>query len=184
MFLCAMGLAAPLTVFGAATEAQVGNAYKIYPGDLLEISVWKEDELHKSVLVRPDGKISLPLAGEVDAAGRTVTDVQQSIVGQLQRYIPDPVVTVTVAEIRGYRIYVIGQVNSPGMYIALPKLDVMQALSLAGGTTAFASLNDIIILRRVNGVQRSIPFNYSDIAKGRHLEQNVLLANGDVVVVP
>jgi len=158
--------------------------YRVFVGDILEISVWKEPELQKTVLVRPDGKISLPLLGDIDAGGRAVSDIRESIVDEMQNYIPEPVVTVSVTEIRGYKIYVIGQVNNPGMYTVMPTIDVMQALSLAGGTTAFASLNDIIVLRRIGSTRQAIPFRYSDVARGRELGQNIELVTGDVVVVP
>jgi len=158
--------------------------YRVFVGDILEISVWKEPELQKTVLVRPDGKISLPLLGDIDAAGRAVSDIRESIVDEMQKYIPQPVVTVSVTEIRGYKIYVIGQVNNPGMYTVMPTIDIMQALSLAGGTTAFASLNDIIVLRRIGSTRQAIPFRYSDVARGRKLGQNIELVTGDVVVVP
>ena len=160
------------------------NAYKIYVGDVLEVSVWKEPDLQKTVLVRPDGKLSLPLIGEIDAAGRNVSDVRESIVEGLRKYIPEPVVTVSVTEILGYKVYVLGQVNKPGMYTVMPTIDIMQALSLAEGTTAFASLNDIVVLRQIGGARQAIPFRYSDVARGRNLDQNIELVTGDVVVVP
>ena len=171
-----------VTVSGQETR---GGAYFVQPGDVLEVSVWKEEDLQRKVLVRPDGRFSFPLAGDIDATGKTVGDLRQEITALLQKYIPDLVVTVTVAEIQGNKIYVIGQVNQPGEFIVNPRVDVMQALSMAGGTTAFAALNDIVILRRdSNGSQRSIRFAYKDVEKGRSLEQNIVLASGDVVVVP
>jgi len=173
------------SIASAQQTAVSGEAgYRVFVGDILEISVWKEPELQKTVLVRPDGKISLPLLGDIDAAGRAVSDIRESIVDEMQKYIPQPVVTVSVTEIRGYKIYVIGQVNNPGMYTVMPTIDIMQALSLAGGTTAFASLNDIIVLRRIGSTRQAIPFRYSDVARGRKLGQNIELVTGDVVVVP
>ena len=174
------GFAAP--VFGQEIP---GGAYTVQPSDVLEVSVWKEEDLQREVLVRPDGRFSFPLVGDVEATGRTVDDLRQEITARLQKYIPDLVVTVTVTEIRGNKIYVIGQVNDPGEFIVNPRVDVMQALSMAGGTTAYAALNDIVILRRdVNGSQRAISFAYKDVEKGRSLEQNIVLTSGDVVVVP
>lgn len=161
------------------------DPYTVQPGDILEISVWKEEDLQREVLVRPDGRFSFPLAGDIVATGKPVDQLRQEITASLQRYIPDLVVTVTVAQILGNKIYVIGQVNEPGEFIVNPRVDVMQALSMAGGTTAFASLNDIMILRRnANGRQQAIPFAYKDVERGRSLEQNVVLHSGDVVVVP
>ncbi len=159
--------------------------YQVQPGDLLAVSVWKEPELQDdAVLVRPDGMFSFPLVGQVDARGKTVAELQQFITERLGRFIADPVVTVAIQEVRGNKVYVIGQVNKPGEFIVNPRVDVMQALSMAGGTTAFASLNNIIILRREGTQQTSMPFRYQDVAKGRELEQNIELRSGDVVVVP
>lgn len=169
----------------AAGQEPPDNAYTVQPGDLLEVSVWKEEDLQRQVLVRPDGGFSFPLAGDIVATGKTVPELREEIAARLKTYIPDLVVTVTVTEIRGNKIYVIGQVNTPGEFIVNPRVDVMQALSMAGGTTAFAALNDIVILRRDgNGTQRAIRFGYKDVERGRSLEQNVLLNSGDVVVVP
>lgn len=158
--------------------------YKIQPGDLMEISVWREDYLEREVIVQPDGKISFPLVGTVNAAGTTVETVQELIAQRLTQYIPDPVVTVSIKEIRGNRVYVLGQVRNPGQFIMNPTVDVIQALALAGGTTTFAELNEIKILRRNGDSQELIEFRYADIARGRNLEQNIVLQSGDVVIVP
>ncbi len=158
--------------------------YTINAGDMLEISVWKEPDLQRVVLIRPDGAFSFPLAGEVHAEGRSVSEIAAEVTDRLETFIPDLVVTVTVAEIGGNKIFVIGQVNRPGEFVVNPRVDVMQALSIAGGTTAFAALNDIRILRRTAGKQRAIRFRYGDVEKGQNLDQNILLEVGDVVVVP
>jgi polysaccharide export outer membrane protein len=134
--------------------------------------------------VRPDGAFSFPLVGEVDAVGKTVEELRRELVQELGRVIPDVVVTVSVLEIRGNKVYVIGQVNQPGEFIVNPRVDVIQALSLAGGTTAFASPSQIFVLRREGQQQRRLPFNFDAVLRGRDLEQNVLLRSGDVVVVP
>ncbi len=170
----------------SATEVApaVGLDYRLQPGDVLTITVWKEKDLEQEVLVRPDGGLSFPLAGEINAEGQTVAAVRQTIAERLKRYIPDPVVTVAVKSIGGNHIYVIGKVTRPGEFPFSRPLDVMQALSLAGGTTPYAALNDIVILRRDNGAQRALPFRYADIARGRNLGQNVILESGDTVVVP
>jgi len=158
--------------------------YEVQPSDVLQISVWREPELTQQVIVRPDGAFSFPLVGEVNAVGKTVEDLRKEIVQALTRIIPDVVVTVAVVEIKGNKVYVIGQVNQPGEFIVNPRVDVIQALSLAGGTTAFASPSEIFVLRRDNGQQRRLPFNFDAVMRGRDLEQNVLLRSGDVVVVP
>ena len=166
----------------APTRPETG--YQVQPGDLLSISVWKEDYLQSDVLVRPDGGITFPLAGDVMAAGRTVEQVTRDVASKLSRYIPDPVVTVAVKEIRGNRIFVLGQVQRPGVFVMNPRVDVMQALALAGGTTPFAATNDIKILRRDNGGQQILEFRYKDVEGGRRLEQNIMLESGDIIVVP
>jgi polysaccharide export outer membrane protein len=158
--------------------------YLIQPGDLLEVSVWREDYLERDVTVQPDGRISFPLVGVVDAAGSTVEQVQDRVASRLAQYIADPVVTVSIKEIRGNRIYILGQVQNPGQFIMNPRIDVMQALALAGGTTPFAELNDIRILRRSGNRQTLIEFRYGDIARGRNLQQNIVLQSGDVIIVP
>ena len=168
----------------AQDSGQRRTPYTINAGDRLEISVWKEEDLQRTVLVRPDGAFSFPLAGEVQAEGRTVSDIAAEITDRLEGFIPGLVVTVTVAEIGGNKIFVIGQVNRPGEFVVNPRVDVMQALSIAGGATPFAQLNDIKILRRSNGVQTVLRFRYGDVAKGQKLEQNIILEVGDVVVVP
>jgi polysaccharide biosynthesis/export protein len=159
-------------------------AYTVKPGDILNISVWKEPELRGPVLVRPDGGFSFPLVGEVDARGKTITQLQQQVLERLKKYISDPVVTVSIQEIKGNKVYVIGQVAKPGEFIVNPSVDVLQALSMAGGTTAFAALGNISILRRSGTQQTALKFDYADVVKGRNLQQNIELQSGDVVVVP
>jgi polysaccharide export outer membrane protein len=157
----------------------------VKPGDILAVSVWKEPDLQGPVLVRPDGAFSFPLAGQMDARGKTVQELQQMVTERLKKFISDPVVTVSIQEIKGNKVYVIGQVNKPGDFIVNPRVDVMQALSMAGGTTPFAALGDIMILRRTDGgQQQALPFRYTDVIRGRNLDQNITLQAGDVVVVP
>lgn len=170
--------------WGSPASAQQPPDYKIQAGDELEVAVWKEEELLRKVIVRPDGKFSFPLTGEVVAQGRAVADIQSEIEKRLKKYIPEPVVTVSVSGILGNRIFVIGQVNKPGVYVMNPQLSVLQALSMAAGTTPYAALNDIMILRGTGARQKPLPFRYGDVSKGRSLEQNILLESGDVVVVP
>jgi polysaccharide export outer membrane protein len=173
-----------LGLLAAASAAGQEAGYTVKPGDTLSISVWKEEALQGEVLVTPDGAFAFPLVGQIDARGKTVTDLQAIMTERLAKYISDPVVTVSVREIRGNKIYVIGQVNKPGEFVVNPRVDVMQALSMAGGTTPFASLGNIIILRREGGKQQPLRFDFTSVAKGRDLEQNIELRSGDVVVVP
>jgi len=159
--------------------------YTVKAGDVLAVAVWKEPDLtSNAVLVRPDGTFSFPLVGQVDARGKTVQELQNLISERLKKYIADPVVTVSVQEVKGNKVYVIGQVTKPGDFVVNPSVNVMQALSMAGGGTAFASLNNIIILRRTASGQIALPFHYNDDVHGKDLQQNVELQAGDVVVVP
>ncbi|HHJ17737.1 MAG TPA: polysaccharide export protein [Gammaproteobacteria bacterium] len=181
ILLASLALRAPAF---ADQEVEVVEQYAIQPGDVLQVSVWKEEGLIQEVIVRPDGLISFPLAGEVKAGGASVEEVRELITERLKKYIPDPVVTVSVLQLNGNTIFVIGKVNRPGAYPIARNVDVMQALSLAGGTSTYAALNSIKILRRDNGKLNAIPFEYGDVEKGKHLEQNIILKAGDVVVVP
>jgi polysaccharide biosynthesis/export protein len=158
--------------------------YEISPEDVLGISVWKEEGLTKEVLVRPDGGISFPLAGDLQAAGKTAQEIELEITRRLMKYMAQPVVSVTVLRVVGNKIYVMGKVNKPGEYLAGRYLNVLQALSLAGGLTPFAAENDIKVLRKQGGRDVVFPFNYSEVRKGNNLEQNITLKGGDVVVVP
>mgnify|MGYP001601789311 CR=1 FL=1 len=167
-----------------ADTAASATAYLVQPGDVLDISVWKEKDLQKEMMVRPDGGLNFPLAGEISVSGKTVEQLQKELAAKLTKYVPDPVVTVSIKQSVGNKIYVVGKVGRPGDYVALRNLDVMQALSMAGGPTPFASVNNIKILRRVNGELKSFPFKYSRVEKGEDLEQNIVLQGGDVVVVP
>ena len=158
--------------------------YLIGPEDVLEISVWKEEGLKKEVLVRPDGGISFPLAGDMQAAGKSARQLQQEIVERLGKFMSDPVVSVAVLKIVGNKIYVIGRVNKPGEYAAGRYVDVLQALSMAGGLTPFAAENNIKVLRKESGKDLIFPFRYSQVKAGENLDQNITLKGGDVVVVP
>ncbi len=167
-----------------AAEPAGENGYKLQPGDILIISVWKETDLQSEALIRPDGGISFALAGELAAAGHTVAELTSAIETKIRKFVPDAVVTVAVKLTSGNRVYVLGKVNHPGDFPLIRPTDVAQALSLAGGATPFADTDSIRILRRDGGHQTSITFRYSDIEHGRKLEQNILLQSGDTVVVP
>lgn len=158
-------------------------SYAIQPGDVLEVEVWREPDLRKEVLVRSDGGISFPLAGDLLVAGLTISEVKEELTHRIEAYIPDAVVSVAVKEIGGNIVYVVGKVNRPGGFAFAKPIDVMQALSLAGGMTTFADRGTIHILRRSSGVQAALPFDYSDVASGKDLETNILLRSGDTVVV-
>lgn len=168
----------------AGAESTGDQAYLIGAEDILEISVWKEEGLNKEVLVRPDGGFSFPLAGDLQAAGKSAEQLQLEIAERLQKFIPDPVVSVGVLKVGANKIYVIGKVNKPGDFVAGRYLDVLQALSMAGGLTPFAAENDIKVVRRNPDGEVVMPFQYSQVKKGKRLNQNILLKGGDVVVVP
>jgi len=168
----------------ASPAAAEAGGYTVNPGDVLEISVWKEEDLKKQTMVRPDGYFSFPLAGDIRAEGRTIEDVRREVASRVSRFVPDPVVSVAIMEARGSQIYVIGQVQRPGEFQVNRFVDVVQALSMAGGTTPFAQLDSIKILRRDGSTQQAIPFAYNDIAAGKRLQQNIILKPGDTVLVP
>ena len=183
LICCALLVAAVPIAVAQETPSDTGG-YPIQPGDRLRVSVWKEPDLQQDLLVRPDGGISFPLAGDLAAADRTVQSIQDDLVSRLEEYIPDPVVTVQVLETQGNTIYVLGKVNRPGAFVMSKTLDVTQALALAGGLAVFADKNDISVLRRTGGSQQAISFEYGEVEYGRALEQNILLMPGDVIVVP
>lgn len=161
--------------------------YIINPGDVISVKVWDEAEISKEqLLVRPDGRIGLPIVGEVVVAGKTIKDAEVAIEKRLSSYMLDkPSVTVSTEALNGNSVYVLGKVARPGQFIIYGRMDVMQALALAGGTTTFADLNSIKILRRdKSGTQQAISFNYARIEKGKDLEKNLYIESGDVVVVP
>ena len=174
-----------LAMLPIVSGAQINESgYLVKPGDILRISVWGEPELQDSVLVTPDGTFSFPLVGHVDAKEKTAAQLQETVRQGLSKYISEPAVTVSLQEINGNSIYVIGQVKQPGAFVMTRDLDVMQALSMAGGATPFAELNNILILRRGPAGQVALPFRYAEVSKGRDLAQNIRLKSGDVVVVP
>ena len=172
------------------------DSYLLAPGDLLEISVWKEESMQKEqILVAPDGNITFPLVGTLMAAGKSISALEIALAAKLADYISDPVVNVKLFQNLGNTIFVIGKVTKPGQYPVNRRIDVMQALSLAGGLTPFADtswlFNDILgdggsihVLRRVGNKVQVFPFDYNDVLNGKNLEQNILLEPGDTVSVP
>lgn len=183
-FLVVAAINCPVS-FGAATERPAAvESYKIQPGDILEISVWNEKSLQQDVLVRPDSGISFPLIGGINTQSRTIDDIQKELTQRLQKFIPDPSVSVGLKQLNGNKVYVLGKVNRPGEFLLSQDTDVVQALAKAGGMATFADANAIKILRRNSNKQVAIDFRYGDIERGKSLEQNILLQPGDVVVVP
>lgn len=168
----------------AAGELPSAEGYKLQPGDLLQVVVWKESDLQSEVLIRPDGGISFALAGDLRAAGRTTDELRSELETRVRRLVPDAVVTVAVKAPNGNRVFVIGKVNRPGDFALTRPIDVLQALSLAGGATPFADTDSIRVVHREGSKQSSVRFRYGEVARGRRLEQNVLLQSGDTVIVP
>ncbi len=166
--------------------AEVSEATEFYlgPGDLLEVSVWKDEALSRQVVVRPDGKISFPLIGDVVAQGRAVDQLRQAIEAKIRTFVPDAPVNVMVIQVGSPKVYVVGKVLKPGLYIMGEPLRVMQILAMAGGMTPFAKKDDILIIREKHGEQKVFKFNYSNVAEGEKLDQNIRLEPGDTVVVP
>ncbi len=160
--------------------------YFVNPGDILRIDVWNEESLSREVLVRPDGIISLPMSGEIDTTNSSPSQVGDKIAQALSKYMKDtPRVVVSLIDVPGNKIFVIGKVMRPGEYKITSDTDVMQALALAGGLNPFAAENDIRILRReANGKQFAISFEYAKVKVGKELQSNIILHSRDIVVVP
>src|ERR1700722_9482367 len=166
-----------------AVSQALPSDYVIGADDQLKISVWNEANLSETVPVRPDGKISMPLLNDVDAAGLTPTQLKDSITEKLRKFISDPRVTIVVLAMNSRRVFVTGEVNHTGPMALLPHMTVLQALAQAG-FTQFANVKGIYLLRTENGKQSRIPFNYKEVVKGNRPEQNVQLKPGDTIVVP
>lgn len=169
---------------GAAAVVPTDPDYKIGPLDVLRVDVWKEAEVSRVVPVRPDGKISLPLLNDVQAAGLTAMELSKVISEGLKAFMNNPQVTVTINEINSRRVYVTGEVVKAGTLALLPNMTVLQALSSTGGFTQFAKLKGIYVLRVEDGKQVRHPFNYKDVVSGKKPEQDIQLRAGDVIVVP
>jgi polysaccharide biosynthesis/export protein len=159
--------------------------YRIGPGDVLNIEVWKDAALSRPVTVLPDGKISFPLIGELTAGDRTVAELKKEIESKISRFVPDSPLTVEVKQVNSLHVYVLGRVNAPGRFVLTSNVTVLQALATAGGPNAFANRSQIRILRQEGGkTVRSPAFDYDEVTAGKHLETNVLLRRGDVIYVP
>lgn len=162
----------------------IPDYYIVGAGDVLEISVWKDESLSTIVTVLPDGKISIPLIGEYKAMGKAVNQIRREIKKKISRYIPNPETTVSIKEVNSMWIYVIGKVIRAGRFNLNGKINVLQALSMAGGLTPFANSKKIKIIREKNNQTRIFRFNFKDITRGLNLSSNIHLQKGDVVVIP
>lgn len=176
--------AKPATVATPAKPATDDPNYVIGAQDVLDISVWKEPEVSRTVPVRPDGKISLPLLNDVQAAGQTPAQLAAQITESLKKFVANPQVTVIVTTINSQRVYIMGEVTRPGAYPLLPEMTILQALSSGGGFTQYANTKKIYLLRQANGKSEKFPFNYKEAIAGKRSEQNIVLKAGDTIVVP
>jgi polysaccharide export outer membrane protein len=169
----------------AARAAHSDSSYVIGANDVLSINVWKEPDISRSVSVRSDGKISLPLAGELTASGQTPLQLEQEIAKRLQNYISEPEVTVIVTDSKSQKINIMGMVSRPGAYLLTSATTVLDSIAMAGGFKDFAKQKSIYVLRQsADGKQERLSFNYKEVIKGKNPEQNVRLQSGDTVVVP
>lgn len=158
--------------------------YQLRQGDVVMVSVWREDALQKQVTVLPDGSITLPLAGRIEVAGLSTPEVERRITEKLKTYLPDPVVTVVIAGIEGNRAYVMGKVNKPGPLTISGPITVLQAISMAGGFDKFADEGGIKVIRTKSDGQEILSVNYKDIISGKNMSTNIQLKAGDTIVVP
>jgi polysaccharide biosynthesis/export protein len=157
--------------------------YQIGPGDVLHISVWKNEDLTRQVVVLPDGRIHFPLVKELTAAGKTVNELGKMLKERLAEYVPEPDLSINVTQVNSMMVYVIGKVNSPGRFAMNTRIDVLQALAVAGGLNPFAKEKEIGVFRKINNKTTIFNFNYKEVSEGINLEQNIMLERGDVIVV-
>jgi len=170
---------------GGGSAAPVTGSYIVGDADVLRINVWKQPEISQlSVVVRPDGMVSVPLVGEVKVTGLTPVQIEAMLVADLKQYVNEPRVTVSVSEIGSKTVYVTGEVQHPGAYPLVGPVDVLQIVAKAGGVTPYAHRRSVFVLRQINGKKQKIPVNYSRIFRGQNPEQNIDLQPGDTVVVP
>lgn len=169
---------------GVNPPVKVGKDYVIGADDVLDVSVWKEQDLTRTLQVRPDGKISMPLLGDVEAAGLTPSQLAQTVSDKLKRYLTAPQVTIILTQINSQRVYVTGEVTRPGAYPVLPGMTILQAITSAGGLTQFANAKKIFLMRDENHIQTKYPFSYKEVLDGRKAEENLPVRAGDTIVVP
>ena len=171
-----------LLLFTAAHEV-MADGYKIGPGDLIEINVWKNQDLTRQLVVLPDGTVRFPLIGQLNLQGQAAEELEQQVINKLKKFIPEPIVSVSVLQANSMIIYVIGKVNHPGRFEILKNIDVLQALAVAGGLNPFAREKEIKIFRKKDANTIISNFNYKEVSQGEKLKQNIMLQRGDVIVV-
>ena len=183
LVLLVLMFAAPLVAQPTGVNPLLDD-YTIGPGDVIEISVWKNNDLTRVVTVLPGGNISFPLIGEMAAAGKTVAQLRQELEKKLSAFMNEPILSVLVQQVNSLLVYVIGKVNRPGRFVLNDDINVMQALSLAGGLSTYAKRNKIKIFRKEDGRTQMFEFDYDEVSEGRGLEHNITLMRGDVIVIP
>jgi polysaccharide export outer membrane protein len=175
---------APATSSATAADKPHDDSFVIGNDDVLAINVWKEPDISRSIPVRSDGKISLPLVGEVQAAGLTPLKLEKDIAEKLKNYISEPEVTVMVQQVNSQKFNILGQVTKPGTYVIANSPTVLDAIALAGGFRDFAKKKSIYVLRHSASGESRLPFNYKDVSQGKNMEQNIKLQPGDTIIVP
>ena len=168
----------------ASSATEAGSDYRVGTGDVIQVSVWKEPEASTTVVVRPDGKISIPLVNDLVVNGKTPLEIQEIVSERLTPFINAPNITITVREIHSKKVYVLGEVNRNGSFPVVQPTTVLQILTEAGGLRPYAKEKSIYILRTENGKQQRLPFNYKEVVSGRKMEQNIFVQPGDTIVVP
>jgi len=182
LFLCVVSLQAFAVDIQQNTQAQ--PEYIIGPGDVLMVSIWKDESLTQEVVVLPDGTISFPLIGAIKAEDKTLAELKTEIEERIKKYVPDPVLWISVRNMNSAYIYILGRVNNPGRFLLNSRVNVLQGLAIAGGLNPFADNNDIKIFRTEENGTKLIRFRYNDVIKGKSLEENITLKRGDVIIVP
>ena len=162
----------------------VSESYVIGPEDVLNIHVWKEEALSRNAAVRMDGKISLPLIDDIQAAGYTARQLKDVLTNKLKEFVENPNVSVTVVEANSYKVYISGQVRSPGVYRLRSETSLLQFISMVGGVTEWANQSRIIVIRKENGKEKRLTINYKKVIQGKDLNSNIILKTGDTIIVP
>jgi polysaccharide biosynthesis/export protein len=169
-------------LLAAASVVSAGD-YRIGPGDVLNIAVWKNQDLTRQLTVLPDGTLQFPLIREVKAEGKTIQELEEMLITKLKEFVPEPDLSVSVFQVNSMVIYVIGKVNNPGRFPINTNIDVLQALAVAGGLNPFAKEKEVAVFRKTDGKTAIFNFNYQEVSEGKNLEQNIMLNRGDVIVV-
>nr|WP_203544525.1 polysaccharide biosynthesis/export family protein [Desulfovibrio sp. JC022] len=183
--LCLLAAFFALSPLGVSAQLTVNDEYRLGPEDVVEISVWGDEELAREVVVRPDGGVSFPLAGDLKAGGLTVNELREKVKKRIAEFVPDAPVTVILRKVEAPKVYVMGKVNNPKVLVMGQDITVVQALAMSGGLSPFAESGNILVVRRnKDGSQMVFHFDYDELAEGENLKQNILLKHGDTVIVP